>query len=73
MRFFCTGHVVEWNTPDFAPLLAKMGKSNVDGARAVILLDVWKVCVLLFFHGASFFFFRWVFALDFKKQCVHSK
>ncbi|KAF7891637.1 hypothetical protein EAF00_007939 [Botryotinia globosa] len=43
MRFFCTGHVVEWNTPDFAPLLAKMGKSNVDGARAVILLDVWKV------------------------------
>ncbi|KAG4028337.1 hypothetical protein MFRU_022g00570 [Monilinia fructicola] len=43
MRFFCTGHVVEWNTPQFQPLVSKMGKEHVVGARAVILLDVWKV------------------------------
>ncbi|APA15522.1 hypothetical protein SS1G_13473 [Sclerotinia sclerotiorum 1980 UF-70] len=43
MRFFCTGHVIEWNTPQFSSLLSKMGKTKVDGARAIILLDVWKV------------------------------
>ncbi|CAD6449251.1 e1fad658-32c6-41e0-a2f2-f68ef716f755 [Sclerotinia trifoliorum] len=43
MRFFCTGHVIEWNTPQFSSLLSKMGKARVDGARAIILLDVWKV------------------------------
>ncbi|KAL3421553.1 pyridoxamine phosphate oxidase-like protein [Phlyctema vagabunda] len=44
MRFFCTGRVVEWDTPAFYPLLARMGKhKKVDGARAIILLDVWKV------------------------------
>ncbi|KAF7854572.1 hypothetical protein EAF04_010381 [Stromatinia cepivora] len=43
MRFFCTGHVIEWNTPQFSTLLSKMGKANVDGARAIVLLDVWKV------------------------------
>ncbi|QSZ36001.1 hypothetical protein DSL72_007125 [Monilinia vaccinii-corymbosi] len=43
MRFFCTGRVVEWNAPQFQPLVLKMGKEHVVGARAVILLDVWKV------------------------------
>ena len=43
MRFFCTGSVVEWDSPAFAPLLQRMGKAKVEGARAVILLDVWKV------------------------------
>ncbi len=36
------GSVVEWDSPRFMPLLHKMGKA-VDGARAVILLDVFKV------------------------------
>ncbi|ESZ92835.1 pyridoxamine phosphate oxidase family protein [Sclerotinia borealis F-4128] len=43
MRFFCTGKVVEWNTPSFASTLLELGMENVEGARAVILLDVWKV------------------------------
>lgn len=43
MRFFCTGRVVEWDSPRFESLLVKMGKKRVDGARAIILLDVWKV------------------------------
>ena len=43
MRFFCTGHVVEWDQPSFATILLKMAKKKLEGARAVILLDVWKV------------------------------
>lgn len=43
LRLFCLGRVIEWDTPSFDDLLAKMGKQKVDGARAVILLDVWKV------------------------------
>ena len=43
MRFFCTGRVVEWDQPEFEPLLKRMGKPRVAGARAVILLDVFKV------------------------------
>ncbi|PQE27814.1 pyridoxamine phosphate oxidase family protein [Rutstroemia sp. NJR-2017a WRK4] len=43
LRFFCTGRVIEWNTPQFPVMLAKMKKTDIDGARAVILLDVWKV------------------------------
>ena len=43
MRFFCTGKVVEWDQPEFEPLLRKMGKKKIEGARAVILLDVFKV------------------------------
>lgn len=34
--------MIEWNTPQFSSLLAKMGKEKVDGARAIIRLDVWK-------------------------------
>ena len=44
MRFFCMGKVVEWDAPEFEPLLKKMGKTRIDGARAVILLDIFKVC-----------------------------
>ncbi|RDL40978.1 Uncharacterized protein BP5553_00957 [Venustampulla echinocandica] len=43
MRFFCTGRVVEWDTPEFEVLLGKMGKKRIDAARAIIMLDVWKV------------------------------
>ena len=43
MRFFCKGKIVEWDAPGFEPLLRKMGKKRVDGARAVILLEVFKV------------------------------
>jgi hypothetical protein len=44
MRFFCTGRVVEWDRPEFESLLERMGKMRIQGARAVILLDVFKVC-----------------------------
>jgi hypothetical protein len=43
MRFFCTGRVVEWDQPEFEPMLRRMGMKNFEGARAVILLDVFKV------------------------------
>lgn len=43
MRFFCTGKVVEWDQPLFEPLIGKMGMEKIQGARAVILLDVFKV------------------------------
>ena len=43
MRFFCKGSVVEWDDGRFEGLMSKMGKKQVEGARAVILLDVLKV------------------------------
>lgn len=43
MRLFCTGKVVEWDTPEFEPLLGKMGKKRIDGARAILVFDIWKV------------------------------
>lgn len=38
------GKVVEWDDPRFEGLLKRMGKERIDGARAIILLDVFKVC-----------------------------
>lgn len=46
MRFFCTGHVVEWNEPGYEGWLKRMATKEVPGARAVILLDVFKVSLL---------------------------
>ncbi|KAL8854347.1 MAG: hypothetical protein Q9221_000834 [Calogaya cf. arnoldii] len=44
LRFFCWGKVVEWkDEARFEGMIAKMGKQRVAGARAVILLEVWKV------------------------------
>ncbi|KAF6228886.1 hypothetical protein HO133_006998 [Letharia lupina] len=43
LRFFCTGKVVEWDDPKFEALLQRMGKERIEGARAVISLDVFKV------------------------------
>lgn len=43
MRFFCMGEVVEWDDERFEGLLGRMGKERIEGARAVILLDVFKV------------------------------
>ena len=43
MRFFCKGSVVEWDDGRFEDLMGKMGKKRVEGARAVILLNVLKV------------------------------
>ena len=45
MRFFCMGKVVEWDDVRFGQLLKRMGKERIEGARAVILLDVFKVRV----------------------------
>ena len=46
MRFFCRGRVVERGDGGFESEVKRMGKGKgeVLGARAVILLDVWKVC-----------------------------
>lgn len=43
MRFFCTGKVVERDQPEFKPLIRKMGKEGILGARAVISLEIFKV------------------------------
>ena len=53
MRFFCKGRVVEWDSREFEPLLKRMGKSRVEGARAIIELEVWKVRLSFF---SSFLF-----------------
>lgn len=42
MRWFCTGRVVEWDQPEFDDLLKKMHKVKIDGARAIVLLRVFK-------------------------------
>ena len=47
MRWFCKGRVVEWDQPEYETMLKKMGKAEVVGARAVIVLDVWKGRLLL--------------------------
>ncbi|GAB7350732.1 hypothetical protein MBLNU459_g1283t2 [Dothideomycetes sp. NU459] len=43
MRLFCTGRVIEYDQPGFGTLLKRMGKDSVSGARAVILLNIFKV------------------------------
>lgn len=44
MRLFCKGRVIEWDQPGFDTLWKKMGIARpVEGARAIILLDVFKV------------------------------
>lgn len=42
MRWFCKGSIVEWDQPEFEELLKKMGKTAFDGARAILLMNVWK-------------------------------
>ncbi|KAF4510933.1 hypothetical protein G6O67_002778 [Ophiocordyceps sinensis] len=46
LRFFCRAHVVEWDQPAFPDLvrsIAKEKREAFDGARAVILCDIWEV------------------------------
>ncbi|OJD22523.1 hypothetical protein ACJ73_06131 [Blastomyces percursus] len=45
LRLFCRGSVIEWNEPPFHPMLAQMQLADkyVEGVRAVIVLDVFKV------------------------------
>jgi len=42
MRWFCRGRVVEYDTPEFEVLSKRMGKTGIDCARAIILLEVFK-------------------------------
>lgn len=45
MRLFCWGKVVEWDQePDFGAWIERLGGKRVEGARAILVLDVWKVC-----------------------------
>lgn len=46
MPFSCKGRVVEWDQPVFETLVQKVGRMRIEGARAVIMLDVFKVCQL---------------------------
>ncbi|KAI1372241.1 pyridoxamine phosphate oxidase [Hypoxylon crocopeplum] len=43
MRLFCRGRVIEWDEPEFDPFLQKMKLQKVDAARAIIVLDIFKV------------------------------
>ena len=47
MRLFCTGYPIEADRPEFHEWLARMGKEEFAGARAVIVLDIFKVGRLL--------------------------
>lgn len=45
MRLFCTSSVVEWDDPRFQDLVRKIAKGKrevFDGARAVIICDIWE-------------------------------
>ena len=58
MRFFCRGRVVEFDRPEYRVLLREMGKEEPVGARAVIVLDIFKVsvsvlCICLFNHFST--------------------
>ena len=50
VRFFCSGSVIEWNEPRFTPYLERMGGKQVEGARAIIRLNVFKVLSLTTFY-----------------------
>lgn len=43
LRFYCTGSVIEYEDPTFGKMLERMGHSRIEGARAIICLDVYKV------------------------------
>lgn len=43
MRLFCSGRVIGWDEPSFGDWLERMGHKSFDGARAIIVLDVFKV------------------------------
>lgn len=46
MRFFCTSRIVEWDQPAFPDLVRRIAKGKreaFDGARAVVVADVWEV------------------------------
>ena len=46
MRLFCTGRVIEHDQPTFKEMLKRMDKTEFPGARAVIMLDIFKVTPL---------------------------
>ena len=52
--------MVEWDAKGFESLLRRMGKERIEGARAVILLEVFKV-------GFPCPFFISIFILDLKR------
>jgi len=43
VRLFCTGRVVEWDDPAFGGWLEAMGRPRPPAARAVVVLDVFRV------------------------------
>ncbi|KOS22028.1 hypothetical protein ESCO_001734 [Escovopsis weberi] len=46
LRIYCRATVVEWDQPEFFPLVRKIAKAKrdaFDGARSVILGDIWEV------------------------------
>lgn len=45
LRLFCRGRVVEFWDEEFGVLTRQMGMEVPVGARAVIVLDIFKVCV----------------------------
>lgn len=50
LRLFCTGHVIESVDPRFEKTVRRMGRDPAEvmvGIRAVIMLNIWKVSILL--------------------------
>ncbi|KAF4846928.1 Pyridoxamine 5'-phosphate oxidase family protein ustO [Colletotrichum siamense] len=48
LRIFCRSRIVEWDSPDFDSWMKRIvpqgsGRDSYDGARAVVLGDVWEV------------------------------
>lgn len=59
--------MVEWCDPGFEGCLERMGKGRVEGARAVVELDVWEVGLIgfLVFLLSSCIFLACFFVLRF--------
>ncbi|KFH46770.1 hypothetical protein ACRE_024660 [Hapsidospora chrysogenum ATCC 11550] len=46
MRFFCNSSVIEWDNPRFSGMVRRVAQGKreaFDGARAVIVCDIWEV------------------------------
>lgn len=47
VRLYCVGHITEFDNPNFGSMLEGIGLEKVPGMRAIVVLDIWKVCSII--------------------------
>jgi hypothetical protein len=45
LRLFSTGSVIEWDQPEYHKYSQRMGKPQIVGSRAIIVLHIFKVSI----------------------------